>query len=113
MFRDHELVATHARLARPGQRSTVDDHMPPEALAYKLQDPQWCLKQAEDIGTARLEAACHRALTFDDPKYRTVKIILEKGLDQLAGEEPLFDVLAESYTGQGRFCRDTDKLLTH
>lgn len=46
------LVACHARLHRPGQRSTVDDHMPPNALAYKLRDPQWCLRQAEAIGPA-------------------------------------------------------------
>jgi len=26
--------------------------MPPEALAYKLRDPQWCLRQAEAIGPA-------------------------------------------------------------
>ena len=24
--------------------------MPPEAIAYLMQDPQWCLKQAEQIG---------------------------------------------------------------
>jgi len=28
----------------------VDDHLPPNALAYKMRDPQWCLKQAHDIG---------------------------------------------------------------
>jgi len=33
----------------------LDDHMPPEALAYKLRDPQWCLKQAEEIGPACLQ----------------------------------------------------------
>jgi transposase len=50
LYQDLKLVATHPRLKRPGQRSTVDEHMPPEALAYKMQDPQWCLKQAEEIG---------------------------------------------------------------
>ncbi len=47
-----KLVATHPRLTKPGQRSTVEEHMPPEALAYKMQDPQWCLTQAEQIGPA-------------------------------------------------------------
>ena len=50
LYHDIKLVATHPRLKHPGQRSTVDEHMPPEALAYKMQDPQWCLKQAEQIG---------------------------------------------------------------
>ena len=54
LFRDHELVATHPRRFRPGSRSTIDEHLPPEALAYKLRDPQWCLRQSQDIG-----AACH------------------------------------------------------
>ena len=28
--------------------------MPPEAIANKMQDPQWCLRQAESVG-----ADCH------------------------------------------------------
>jgi transposase len=50
LYHDLRLVASHPRLKQAGQRSTVDEHMPPEALAYKMQDPQWCLKQAEQIG---------------------------------------------------------------
>lgn len=66
IFRDHELVAVHGRLQGIGRRSTLDEHMPPEALAYKLRDPQWCLKQAEAIGPACLEVIqrlfAHRVL---------------------------------------------------
>ena len=145
LFRDHELVATHLRQFRAGSRSTVDEHLPPEAIAYKLRDPQWCLRQSEEIGAAchalierlfahrvldhlraaqsviglvrrfgaqRLEAACRRALTFDDPKSRTVKTILENAIDLDPSDEPAFDRLADTYTGRGRFCRDTTKLLT-
>jgi hypothetical protein len=54
VFKEHELVAVHCRLQGVGRHSTVDDHMPPDALAYKLRDPQWCLKQAEEIGPACL-----------------------------------------------------------
>jgi hypothetical protein len=146
LYREHELIAVHARLARPGTRSTADDHMPPEALAWKMQDPRWCLTQSEQIGAAchcliqrlfsdrvlenlraaqgivrlkkkygaaRLEAACQRALAYDNPRYRSVKIILEKGLDQHPSAEQAFDTLADSYTGQGRFCRNTRHLLKH
>ena len=140
------MVAVHSRLYKPGSRHTVDEHMPPEAIAYKMRDPQWCLRQAEAVGEAckgliealfahrvldnlraaqgvvglkktygptRLEAACTRALAFDSPRYRTVKTILSKGLDQHPVQEDLFDSLTEAYTGQGRFSRDTRKLLTH
>ena len=140
VFRDHELVAVHPRLHRRGARSTCDDHLPPNAVAYKMQDPQWCLTQAERVGPhchelvqalfadrvldklraaqgvvalprtygrERVEAACQRALAFGSPERRTVKTILDHGLDF----EPLPDTtqvpLTGPYTGQGRYCRDT------
>lgn len=146
LYRDHALVATHPRQSRAGARSTVDDHLPPNALAYAMRDPQWCLNQAEAVGpqcralierlfadrvlenlraaqgvirlkdkygTARLEAACQRALAFDNPRYRSVKTILEKGLDQQPDPAAAFDTLAQSYTGAARFLRDTRTLLSH
>lgn len=146
IYHESERVAVHGRLTRPGKRSTLDAHLPPEALAYKMRDPQWCLQHATAVGPAcqgliealfaqrvldnlraaqgviglnktygptRLEAACARALAFDSPRYQTVKTILNNGLDQHPGQETLFGSLAEAYTGQGRFCRDTRKLLTH
>lgn len=142
IYHDLKLVAVHPRLTRPGDRSTVDEHLPPEAIAYKLQDPQWCLRQAESIGPAchrvinhlfsdrvldnlraaqgivklekkygqaRLEAACGRVLFFDDrPRYKTVKLILEKGLEQ--HPLPILPTQHESpvYAGSGRFLRHGD-----
>jgi len=41
------------------------------------------------FGDERLEAACHRALQFDDPAYQTVKRILVAGLDARGLEEPV------------------------
>jgi transposase len=146
IYREHELVAVHARLFRPGSRATLDDHLPPEAIAWKMRDPQWCLQQSQKIGaachrlirtlfadrvldnlraaqgvirlkdkygSARLEAACQRALSYNNPRYGTVKTILEKGLEQHPSAQQAFDTLADSYTGQGRFCRDTQTLLKH
>jgi len=43
LFHQHELVATHPRLRKPGARSTVRDHQPPAAQAWLEHDPQWCL----------------------------------------------------------------------
>ena len=40
------------------------------------------LRLQEQYGPNRLEAACVRALAFGDPNYRTIKQILEKGLEQ-------------------------------
>jgi hypothetical protein len=47
-------------------------------------------------GDDRLEAACRRALAFDDPSYRTVKRILAEGLEQ--EEAPLAMVLPPATT---------------
>jgi transposase len=143
-FREHELVAVHPRLRVPGSRRTVPEHLPPEALAYRLRDPQWCLKQAQAIapacaslieqlfaqrvldnlraaqgvvglakrfGPLRLEAACARALAFDQPRYRAVKTILEKGLDQSESTPAQPSLLSPVYTGEARFLRDTSKLF--
>jgi hypothetical protein len=33
IYREHDLVAVHTRLQRPGSRATLDDHLPPEAVA--------------------------------------------------------------------------------
>lgn len=146
IFREHALVAVHPRLRRPGSRHTIPEHLPPEAYAYLMQDPQWCLTQSRRIGDAchalierlfadrvldnlraaqgvlglkdsygiaRLEAACRRALAFDNPRYRTVKTILNQGLDQipLDGDEPAAE-LPRAYAGHGRFMRDTARLFT-
>lgn len=143
VFHEHELVAVHPRLHQRGSRSTIEQHLPPNALAYKMRDPQWCLQQAAEIGphslklietlfedrvldnlkaaqglislakkygASRLEAGCARAMLFADAHYRTVKTILERGLDQLppdAARTPLAGV----YTGSGRFLRRSQDLL--
>jgi hypothetical protein len=118
--------------------------MPPEALAFRMQDPQWCMKQAQQVGPSctaliealfadrvldnlraaqgiismgkrfgpqRLEVACKRALAYDNPRYRTVKVILTKGLDQLAEETLTPEALPEAYSGKGRFCRKDRSLF--
>lgn len=141
LYRDHERVATHVRLA-PHRRSTLRDHLPPNALAWVMADPQHCLRESERIGpqchaliqhlfadrvldklraaqgvlrlekphgTARLEAACARALAFNDPRYRTVKTILDKGLDQTTLTET-FDAIADTYTRGGHFGRRPSNL---
>ena len=145
LFREYELVAVHPRLFIPGTRSTIEEHLPPNALAYSMKDSQWCLKQAEKIGVncvaviqqllsnsvvdylraaqgivslqknygnARLDAACHRALAFQSVSYKTIKSILQKGLEYAPlPEQDAFDALTETYTGHGRFSRDTSTLL--
>jgi transposase len=50
IYRDHTQVAIHPRLFKPGSRHTINEHLPPNALAYCMHDSQWCLAQAKKIG---------------------------------------------------------------
>jgi len=50
IYHQHELKALHPRLTHDGQCHTIDEHLPPQHVAYKMRDPQWCLKQAEATG---------------------------------------------------------------
>lgn len=78
-----------------------------------LRAAQGVIGFAKRYGNKRLEAACYRALTFDNVRYSAIKQILEKGLDELPCETSSFDTLSDSYTGKGRFHRDPNKLITH
>ena len=76
-----------------------------------LRAAQGVIGLSKKYGPTRLEAACLRALAFDDPRYRTVKTILKKGLDQEPLEPTSPRPLEAPYTGEGRFCRDTADLF--
>ena len=61
-------------------RQVVDrflDHRPED----RLRTAGRLLRLAEKFDPQRLEAACARALRFDDPAYVTIKSILDQGLD--------------------------------
>lgn len=52
IYHEHQQVAAHRRARRPGERLTVRDHLPPEAVRFLSRDRQWCLEQAGRIGNA-------------------------------------------------------------
>lgn len=118
----YELVATHERATKPGERQTHRDHLPPEKLPGLERNRPALLEQAAQIGPAtqkvvetlladraldqlhpvgrllrlrekftpqRLEAACQRALDYDDISYKTVKCILAKNLEQQPAPTPV------------------------
>ena len=64
------------------------------------------LRLEETVGPLRLEAACARALTFAEPTHRTIKHILDQGLDQ----EP---VVAIPTPPAQTFVRSAVELLGH
>jgi hypothetical protein len=56
-------------------------------------------------GEQRLENACRRALTYGDPSYKTIKNLLNKGLDH---EEVLLPVVL---LPAATFARSADELV--
>lgn len=50
LYKDHTLLAMHARVFTPGQRQTLREHLPENAQAYLMRDPAWCRTQASRIG---------------------------------------------------------------
>lgn len=52
-----------------------------DPVLYRLPTVGRLLRLRQRFGDDRLEAACQRALYFDDPAYKTVKRILTEGLD--------------------------------
>jgi transposase len=73
----------------PATREVIDrllDHRPED----RLRTAGRLLRLGDRFGPQRLEAACARALRFDDPAYITIKRILVQGLDreELPSTEP-------------------------
>jgi hypothetical protein len=69
-----------------------------------LRAAQGLLRLGDQFGRSRLDAACSRALNFGTPSYRTIKQILNTGLDQQPEliESPALDA---PYLDGGRFSR--------
>ncbi|HZA22134.1 MAG TPA: IS21 family transposase [Dehalococcoidia bacterium] len=49
---DYQLLATHSRAQRPGERQTQHDHLPPHKVPGLLLDRQDCQTRAANIGPA-------------------------------------------------------------
>lgn len=64
----------------PATSQIVADWLADKAID-RLRTVGRLLRLAEQYGAVRLEAACQRALTFDEPAYATIKRILAEGLE--------------------------------
>lgn len=96
-----ERIGRHCRI--------VIERLFADRVLDKLRAAQGVIRLAKTHGDARVEAACERALAFDDPRYRTIKTILARGLDQHA--VAVSSAVADVYTRGGRFCRDVSDLI--
>lgn len=65
-----------------------------DATLERLPMVRRLLAWRERVGDDRLEAACRRALRFGDPSYKTVKGILQQGLESAPDPEPVTEAPA-------------------
>ena len=102
-------------LDRPGCLATSDDIGPAttavvtgllgDQIMERLPAARRLLALRQAHGDDRLEAACARALRFDDPSYGTVKRILAQGLEEADVPAPVMVPLGS------RFARSAGELL--
>jgi hypothetical protein len=77
------------------------------ALHY-LRQCQGIIGLVDKYGPQRLDAACRVALAFGDPAYRTVRNLLEKGLE---GQSPLPWTAGDADQSTGAFLHGPDQLF--
>lgn len=73
--------------AGPSVAALVNDLLSVHVL-HRLRAAQGILRLGERYGNDRLNAACELALSAGDPKYKTVKGVLEAGYDRARLPEP-------------------------
>ena len=79
--RDRRWCATQAQAVGPSCTELVA-RLLGDRIAERLRAAQGVLAMGKRYGSARLEAACQRALAHNSVHYRTVKTILATGADQ-------------------------------
>jgi hypothetical protein len=68
-----------------------------DPVLYRIPTAGRLVRLKNRFSAQRLEAACQRALTFGDPSYKTIKRILEQGLDQAAAPVPVVLPVATTF----------------
>ena len=77
-----------------------------------LRQAQSILKLSNKYGDVRLEKACQRACAFSAGNLKTIKTILQEGLDaKPIKTEETFEKLSAVYQGKGKFQRQSNDLL--
>jgi hypothetical protein len=107
-FFDHDRrwCATQAQAVGPRCVELVE-RLLGDRVAERLRAAQGVLAFSKQYGTARLEAACERALAHDSPHYRTVKSILATGADL----QPLVQPQTPAAYTRSRFTRTAADLF--
>jgi transposase len=84
---NYELVATHARAERPGERLTHLDHLPPEKLPGLTWTREMCRAMAAEVGNATTQLV--QSLLDDHVLDRHPRVVRILKLRETVGDERL------------------------
>jgi len=80
LTQDDESLRTEAQAIGPATAKIIQTLLDDPVL-YRIPTAGRLVRLANRFTAQRLEAACQRALAFDDTSYKTIKRILERGLE--------------------------------
>jgi transposase len=109
LYLGHEGCCTTAQDIGPATSELVQ-RLFEDRILDRLPTVRRLLKLRERFGDVRLEAACQRALAFEDARYLTVKRILETGQDLTVATPSDNPSVAERPLG---FVRSAAELVGH
>jgi hypothetical protein len=104
LTQDHDSLLAEAEAIGPALLEIVQTLLNDPVL-YRLPTAGRLVRLKNRYGEQRLENACRRALTYGDPSYKTIKNLLNKGLDH---EEVLLPVVL---LPAATFARSADELV--
>jgi len=88
LIQDRDSLLAEAQAVGPATlaviRTLLDD-----PILYRVPTAGRLVRLKNRFGADRLEAACRRALVFDDPSYKTIKRILVQGLEAEKQVQPV------------------------
>jgi len=106
--RTPKVCRAEAALVGPACLQLVEELFARAFPLDHLRAAQGVVRLTEKFGQERLEAACRRALCFNDPSYRRVKSILSAGSEnEPLPDQPIAAEPAKQYT----YARSTDEFF--
>lgn len=98
---DRENLPAAADAIGPATAQVVA-HLLSDRILDRVPTARRVVTLTRRYAAVRVEAACARALRFDDPTYATVKRILAQGLEQLSEPPPVREAPAGSFIRSAR-----------
>lgn len=81
LIQDRDSLLAEVQTVGPATLQVIQTLLD-DLVLYRIPTAGRLVRLKNRFSAERLEAACRRALAFDDPSYKTIKRILVQGLEQ-------------------------------